>query len=74
MRTASLVRTLTHKDIEVFAIMSLDEDFQKPFHVVAHGGAAHCSPTVLGTKAMHLHRPVAADSTIPVALGRYHHP
>ena len=45
--TASLVRTLTHKDIEVFAIMSgdvnpahVDESFAKSdmFHkVVAHG-------------------------------------
>jgi acyl dehydratase len=45
--TASLVRTLTYKDIEVFAIMSgdinpthVDESFAKsdPFHnVLAHG-------------------------------------
>ena len=59
--TASLVRTLTHKDIEVFAIMSgdvnpahVDETFAKSdmFHkVVAHGmwGAALIS-TVLGTE------------------------
>ena len=59
--TASLVRTLTHKDIEVFAIMSgdvnpahVDESFAKSdmFHkVVAHGmwGAALIS-TVLGTE------------------------
>ena len=59
--TASLVRTLTHKDIEVFAIMSgdvnpahVDEAFAKSdmFHkVVAHGmwGASLIS-TVLGTE------------------------
>ena len=59
--TASLVRTLTHKDIEVFAIMSgdvnpahVDESFAKSdmFHkVVAHGmwGASLIS-TVLGTE------------------------
>jgi phosphate acetyltransferase/phosphate butyryltransferase len=59
--TASLVRTLTHKDIEVFAIMSgdinpahVDEAFARSdfFHrVVAHGmwGAALIS-TVLGTQ------------------------
>ena len=59
--TASLVRTLTHKDIEVFAIMSgdvnpahVDETFAKSdiFHgIVAHGmwGAALIS-TVLGTQ------------------------
>ena len=59
--TASLVRTLTHKDIEVFAIMSgdvnpahVDENFAKSdmFHkVVAHGmwGASLIS-TVLGTE------------------------
>jgi phosphate acetyltransferase len=59
--TASLVRTLTHKDIEVFAIMSgdinpahVDESFAKSdfFHkIVAHGmwGAALIS-TVLGTQ------------------------
>lgn len=59
--TASLVRTLTHKDIEVFAIMSgdvnpshVDESFAKSdmFHkVVAHGmwGGALIS-TVLGTE------------------------
>ena len=59
--TASLVRTLTHKDIELFAIMSgdvnpthLDEAFAKSdmFHkVVAHGmwGGALIS-TVLGTQ------------------------
>jgi phosphotransacetylase/acyl dehydratase len=59
--TASLVRTLTHKDIELFAIMSgdinpahLDETFAKSdlFHkVVAHGmwGAALFS-TVMGTQ------------------------
>ncbi len=59
--TAGLVRTLTYKDIEVFAIMSgdinpanVDEDFAKSdmFHkVVAHGmwGAALIS-TVLGTQ------------------------
>ena len=59
--TASLVRTLTHKDIEVFAIMSgdinpahVDEDFAKSdmfHHVVAHGmwGGALFS-TVLGTE------------------------
>ena len=58
--TASLVRTLTYKDIEVFAIMSgdinpahVDEAFAKSdmFHkVVAHGmwGGALIS-TVLGT-------------------------
>ena len=59
--TASLVRTLTYKDIEVFAIMSgdinpahVDEEFAKSdmFHkVVAHGmwGGALIS-TVLGTQ------------------------
>lgn len=59
--TASLVRTLTYKDIEIFAIMSgdinpahVDEDFAKSdlFHkVVAHGmwGASLIS-TVLGTQ------------------------
>ena len=59
--TASLARTLTYKDIEVFAIMSgdinpahVDEDFAKSdlFHkVVAHGmwGASLIS-TVLGTQ------------------------
>jgi phosphate acetyltransferase/phosphate butyryltransferase len=59
--TASLVRTLTYKDIEVFAIMSgdinpahVDADFAKSdmFHgVVAHGmwGGALIS-TVLGTQ------------------------
>src|ERR1700692_1783334 len=59
--TASLVRTLTHKDIELFAIMSgdinpahVDETFAKSdfFHkIVAHGmwGAALIS-TVLGTQ------------------------
>ena len=59
--TASLVRTLTHKDIEVFAIMSgdvnpahVDEAFAKSdmFHkIVAHGmwGASLIS-TVLGTE------------------------
>ena len=59
--TASLVRTLTHKDIELFAIMSgdvnpahVDEAFAKSdmFHkVVAHGmwGGALFS-TVLGTQ------------------------
>jgi phosphotransacetylase/acyl dehydratase len=59
--TASLVRTLTHKDIEIFAIMSgdinpahVDETFAKSdfFHkIVAHGmwGAALIS-TVLGTQ------------------------
>jgi phosphate acetyltransferase len=59
--TASLVRTLTHKDIEVFAIMSgdvnpahVDETFAKSdfFHkIVAHGmwGAALIS-TALGTQ------------------------
>ena len=59
--TASLVRTLTHKDIEVFAIMSgdvnpahVDEAFAKSdmFHkVVAHGmwGASLIS-AVLGTE------------------------
>ena len=59
--TASLVRTLTHKDIEVFAVMSgdvnpghVDETFAKSdmFHkVVAHGmwGASLIS-TVLGTE------------------------
>jgi len=59
--TAGLVRTLTYKDIEVFAIMSgdinpahVDEDFAKSdmFHkVVAHGmwGASLIS-TVLGTQ------------------------
>src|ERR1039458_851227 len=59
--TASLVRTLTYKDIEVFAIMSgdvnpthVDESFAKSdtFHnVVAHGmwGGALIS-TVLGTE------------------------
>jgi phosphate acetyltransferase len=59
--TASLVRTLTHKDIELFAIMSgdvnpahVDEAFAKSdmFHkVVAHGmwGGALIS-TVLGTQ------------------------
>ena len=59
--TASLVRTLTHKDIEVFAIISgdvnpahVDEAFAKSdmFHkVVAHGmwGASLIS-TVLGTE------------------------
>jgi phosphate acetyltransferase/phosphate butyryltransferase len=59
--TASLVRTLTYKDIEVFAIMSgditpthVDEDFAKSdiFHkVVAHGmwGGTLIS-TVLGTQ------------------------
>src|SRR6202166_725216 len=59
--TASLVRTLTHKDIEVFAIMSgdinpahVDEAFAKSdfFHkIVAHGmwGAALIS-TALGTQ------------------------
>ena len=59
--TASLVRTLTYKDIEVFAIMSgdinpahVDEEFAKSdlFHkVVAHGmwGASLIS-TVLGTQ------------------------
>jgi phosphate acetyltransferase/phosphate butyryltransferase len=59
--TASLVRTLTHKDIELFAIMSgdvnpthLDETFAKSdmFHkVVAHGmwGGALIS-TLLGTQ------------------------
>jgi acyl dehydratase len=58
--TASLVRTLTHKDIEIFVIMSgdinpahVDEAFAKSdfFHkIVAHGmwGAALIS-TVLGT-------------------------
>src|ERR1700692_5114316 len=59
--TASLVRTLTYRDIEVFAIMSgdinpahVDETFAKSdlFHkIVAHGmwGAALIS-TVLGTQ------------------------
>ncbi len=59
--SASLVRTLTHKDIELFAVVSgdvnpahLDEDFAKHdiFHgVVAHGmwGGALIS-AVLGTK------------------------
>ena len=59
--TSSLVRTLTYKDIEVFAIMSgdinpahVDEEFAKSdlFHkVVAHGmwGASLIS-TVLGTQ------------------------
>src|SRR5471030_1482866 len=59
--TASLVRTLTYKDIEVFAIMSgdinpthVDDDFAKSdiFHkVVAHGmwGGTLIS-TVLGTQ------------------------
>jgi H+-transporting ATPase len=59
--TASLVRTLTYEDIEIFAIMSgdvnpahVDEDFAKSdmFHkVVAHGmwGGAMIS-TVLGTE------------------------
>jgi phosphate acetyltransferase len=59
--TASLVRTLTYKDIEVFAIMSgdinpahVDESFTKSdmFHkIVAHGmwGAALIS-TVIGTQ------------------------
>ncbi len=59
--TASLVRTLTHKDIEVFAIMSgdinpahVDETFAKSdsFHkIVAHGmwGASLIS-AVLGTQ------------------------
>ena len=59
--TASLVRTLTYKDIEVFAIMSgdinpthVDADFAKSdiFHrVVAHGmwGGTLIS-TVLGTQ------------------------
>jgi phosphotransacetylase/acyl dehydratase len=59
--TASLVRTLTHRDVEVFAIMSgdvnpahVDEAFAKSdmFHkVVAHGmwGASLMS-TVLGTE------------------------
>src|SRR5271169_1621320 len=59
--SAGLVRTLTYKDIEVFAIMSgdinpahVDEDFAKSdmFHkVVAHGmwGASLIS-TVLGTQ------------------------
>jgi phosphate acetyltransferase len=59
--TASLVRTLTHQDIEVFAIMSgdinpahVDQTFAKSdfFHkIVAHGmwGAALIS-TVLGTQ------------------------
>src|ERR1700692_1519294 len=59
--TASLVRTLTYKDVEVFAIMSgdinpahVDADFAKSdmFHkVVAHGmwGGALIS-TVLGTQ------------------------
>ena len=56
--TASLVRTLTHKDIELFAVMSgdinpthLDDAFAKSdmFHkVVAHGGAL--ISTVLGTQ------------------------
>ena len=81
--TASLVRTLTHKDIEVFAIMSgdanpayVDEAFAKSdlFHkVVAHGmwGAALIS-TVLGTQ---LPGPgtVYVDQTLhflrPVGLG-----
>src|SRR5271165_1609717 len=81
--TASLVRTLTHKDIEVFAIMSgdinpthLDDAFAKSdlFHkVVAHGmwGAALIS-TVLGTQ---LPGPgtVYVDQTLhflrPVGLG-----
>jgi acyl dehydratase len=59
--SASLVRTLTHKDIELFAVISgdvnpahLDEEFAKTdiFHgVVAHGmwGAGLIS-AVLGTK------------------------
>ncbi len=59
--TASLVRTLTYKDVEVFAIMSgdinpahVDEDFARSdmfHHVVAHGmwGEALFS-TVLGTQ------------------------
>ncbi|MGC2210108.1 MAG: bifunctional enoyl-CoA hydratase/phosphate acetyltransferase [Candidatus Korobacteraceae bacterium] len=59
--TASLVRTLTYKDVEVFAIMSgdinpahVDEDFARSdmfHHVVAHGmwGGALIS-TVLGTQ------------------------
>lgn len=59
--TASIVRTLTHKDIEVFAIMSgdvnpahVDDEFAKSdmFHkVVAHGmwGGSLIS-TVLGTE------------------------
>ena len=61
--TASLVRTLTYKDIEVFAIMSgdinpahVDETFAKSdlFHrIVAHGmwGATLIS-TVLGTRSI----------------------
>jgi len=59
--TAGLVRTLTYKDIEVFAIMSgdinpanVDEDFAKSdmFHkVVAHGmWSAALISTVLGTQ------------------------
>ena len=59
--TAALVRTLTYKDIEVFAIMSgdinpahVDEDFAKSdvFHkVVAHGmWSAALISTVLGTQ------------------------
>src|SRR5208282_2841057 len=59
--SASLVRTLTYKDVEVFAIMSgdinpahVDEDFAKSdmFHkIIAHGmwGGALIS-TVLGTQ------------------------
>jgi acyl dehydratase len=72
--TASLVRTLTHRDIELFAIMSgdvnpahLDEAFARGdmFHqIVAHGmwGGALIS-TVLGTKLPgpgNLYRPVSA--------------
>ena len=59
--TASLVRTLTHKDIELFAIMSgdinpahLDDAFAKSdmFHkVVAHGmWSGALISTVLGTQ------------------------
>ena len=59
--TASLVRTLTHKDIELFAVMSgdinpthLDDAFAKSdmFHkVVAHGmWSGALISTVLGTQ------------------------
>ena len=75
--TASLTRTLTYKDIELFAIMSgdvnpahVDEVFAKSdmFHkIVAHGmWSGALISTVLGTPVArprhHLHQPIAAFS------------